>query len=182
MTEKIKISGKMLSAAKDAEMILAREESRGLENILPEGHPLKEEVDKQKALLGGDLSGLPPGHPLLLALETAKRNIESQNAFDIERQKARTEVKKAQKIDPNAAKREARRQEDDITDRRREAAKSINDSIESVLKDVRELFGELSANEELLNTEPFSRAKAARLRRLLFAAERGISDCRIVRI
>jgi hypothetical protein len=183
MTEKkVKISGRMLSAVKDAEIALAREEAKGLEDTLPEGHPLKEEVDKQKSLLGGDLSGLPPGHPLLVALESARKNIEAQKAFDAEREKARTEIKKAKKIDPNDVKREVRKQEDEVTDKRRQAAKVVNERIESVLKDVKVLFDELVANEELLNTDPFSRVKAARLRRLLFATERGISDCRIMRI
>lgn len=183
MTEKkIKIDGRMLSAAKDAEVALAREEVKGLEEALPEGHPLKEEAEKQKALLGGDLSGLPPGHPLLVALETAKRNIEAQKALDAEKEQVKTQIKRAKKIDPNAAKREERRQEDEATDKRRVAAKVVNDNIEEVLKGVKVLFDELSANEEILNTDPFARVKAARLKRLLFATERGISDCRIMRI
>ena len=180
--KKIKIDGKMLSAAKDAEVALAREEAKGLEDVLPEGHPLKEEVDKQKSLLGGDLSGLPPGHPLLVALESAKKNIEAQKAVEGDREKIRTQIKKAKKIDPNEAKRAERREEDETTDMRRVAAKSVNAHIESVLKDVKTLFENLSVNEEILNTDPFSRVKTARLKRMLVATERGISDCRIMRI
>ena len=183
MTEKkIKIDGRMLSAAKDAEVALAREAVKGLEDVLPDGHPLQEEVNKQKSLLGGDLSGLPPGHPLLVALESAKKNIEAQKTIEGDREKIGTGIKKAKKIDPNAAKREARRAEDETTDRRIVAAKSVNDNIESVLKNVKMLFDDVSANEEILNTDPFSRVKTARLKRMLIATERGISDCRILRI
>ena len=67
-TKKLGISGGMLSAAKDAEASLARRDAEDLGNSLPEGHPLREEVERQKAMIG-DLSGLPAGHPLLQALQ-----------------------------------------------------------------------------------------------------------------
>jgi len=182
MTDKVKISGEMLSAVRNAERALAKQEAKELENALPEDHPLRAEVERQKAMLDGDLSGLPPGHPLLRALELARKNLEAKKAVESNKEQTRAEIKKAKKVDAKAIKREARRIEDEQTDRRRMAAKEVNDGVEGVLKDVRDLFQRISANEEILNTDPFSRVKVARLKRLLSAIERGVVDCRIARI
>jgi len=40
----------------------------------------------------------------------------------------------------------------------------------------------MSEHEEILNMNPYSRAKVIRLKRLLFAAERGLSEGKITRM
>jgi len=178
--EKMKISGQMLTNAKKAEEVLAREAAKRLEDALPPDHPLRVEVEKQKSLMGGDLSGLPPGHPLLRALEVAKNRYEEKK--DVEKvDAARPEPRKAKKVDPNAARIEARRAEEEETDRRRAVAGEVNRRIEAVVDDAKELFKFVASNAEILNTEPFSMAKMARLRRMLSATERGVSECKLAR-
>jgi hypothetical protein len=90
----VKISGSMLDRAKKAEELLAMAEAKGLGDFLPDDHPLKEEVDRQKSMLGGDLSGLPPGHPLLRALESAKRQYDEKKAMTDEVAAAKAESPK----------------------------------------------------------------------------------------
>lgn len=178
--KKIGLSGGMLSAAKDAEASLARQEAKDLEGGLPEGHPLRNEAEKQKALLG-DLSGLPPGHPLLRAMQAAKDRYDQQQEQRAEEQDKTAEVKKAQKISEDKARQAARRVEEEKAEKWREAAKVVDSGLNGALGEVRKLYKHLADHEEILNMDPLSRAKAARLKRLLFAAERGLSECRITK-
>jgi hypothetical protein len=177
---KLGVNGSMLTAAKDAEASLARQESQDLEKGLPEGHPLREEAEKQKAILG-DLSGLPPGHPLLLAMQAAKERYEQQQVQRTEEQSKTAEVRKAKKIDAVKVRRDARRAEDEQTEAIEGAAKRVNNSIDGTLTSVRELYKVMSDNEEILNNSPIGRAKVSRLKRLLFAAERGLSELKITK-
>ena len=181
--QKMKISGEMIANAKKAESELARDEAKRIGASLPEGHPLKAELERQRSILGGDLSGLPPGHPLLTAIEEAKKryddNVEKTSVKPTE---SKSEIRKAKKIDLEAIKREARRKEDDTADKRRTIVGGVNKGIDSVLKGVADLFKTVAENEEILNIEPIGRAKCARLKRLLFAMERGVAECRIARL
>jgi len=182
MTEKMKISGNMITGVKAAEEALAREEAKGLEDALPEGHPLKEEVEKQKAMMGGDLSGLPPGHPLIRALQHAKRSYDAKKAVEDTKEQFRTQIRKVKKIDPNAAKRVERAREDDESEHRISSAGMVNNEIQALLLKVKDLYGILAQHEESLNTDPFSRTKVLRLKRMMMAMERGLADCRIARL
>lgn len=178
---KMKISGTMLTNVKKAEEVLAREAVKRLEATLPPEHPLRAEVERQKAMMGGDLTGLPPGHPLLRALETAKKGYEAKQSVVEQKDEARAEPKRAKKPDQDAARREASRREEETTGKRRATAAEVNRRIDAILGGTKELFAFVSENEEVLNTEPFSRAKMARLKRMLFVAERGVSECRLAR-
>ena len=75
-----------------------------------------------------------------------------------------------------------RRSEEAASDRKKASAGEVNKSIDSLLGGVRELFRVVEENEEALGVDPFSRSKVARLKRLLFATERGVYECRIARI
>jgi len=177
IAKKLGVSGSMLSAAKDVEASLAREEARSLENGLPEGHPLRNEAEKQKAMLG-DLSGLPPGHPLLRAMQAAKERYEQQIQKDTE-QKKTSVVRKAHRVDADVARREARRAEDERNERLNEAAGHINSGLAGALGEIKKLYKVMSDNEGILNIDPICRVKVGRLKRLLFAAERGLSESRL---
>ena len=179
--KKLGISGGMLSAAKDAEASLAMQEARDLEHGLPEGHPLRDEAEKQKAMMG-DLSGLPPGHPLLRAMQQAKDRYDQQQNQRGEEQNRTAEVRKAQKVDTDQAVKEARRIEGEQAEKRVGAAKIINHGIEGTLSEIRKLYKTMADNEEILNIDPLCRAKVGRLKRLLFATERGLSDSRLAKV
>ena len=178
--KKIGISGVMLSAAQNAESSLARQEARDLEQGLPEGHPLRDEAERQKALVG-DLGGLPPGHPLIRAMQAAKDRYDQLQSQKSEEQGKTAEVRKAQKVEADNAKREARRLEDERSEQWQGAAQQVNVGIGGTLGEVRKLYKTMSDNEEILNIDPLSRAKVGRLKRLLFAAERGLSELRITK-
>lgn len=178
--KKLGVSGEWLTAAKDAESSLARQEAKDLENGIPEGHPLREEAEKQKAILG-DLSGLPPGHPLLLAMQAAKERYEQQQVQKKEEQSKTAEVRKAKKIDASRVRRDAQRKEDEQSEAIDGAAKRVNNGIDGTLTSVRELYKTMADNAEILNNSPIGRAKVSRLKRLLFAAERGLSELKITK-
>ena len=174
-------SSDLLSAARQAEASLARREAEDLENGLPEGHPLRNEADKQKALLG-DLSGLPPGHPLLVAMQKAKEVYEQTQAQKQMEQAKTADLKKSKKIDEEKARKAARQQEEERKVMVTDAAKEIDYGISGTLDEVRKLYKVMSEHEELLNNDPLCRSKVGRLRRLLFAAERGLSECRLAKV
>ena len=178
--KKMGVSGAMLNSAKEMEATLARREIEDLEKSIPDGHPLREEANKQKALLG-DLSGLPPGHPLIMAMQAAKDRYEQNQAQRAEEQTRTAEVRKGTKVDEDQARRVAIRAEEEQSEKLLSAAKDVNDRITATLNSVKELYKVLAQHEELLNTAPISRARAGRLKRLLFASERGLSECRISR-
>ena len=178
--KKIGISGGMLSSAKDAEASLAREEAKGLENGLPEGHPLRNEAEKQKALLG-DLSGLPPGHPLLRAMQAAKERYDQQQVQKDGEQADTTEAKKAQKIEADKARIAARQADEEKVEKLNNSAGMVNKGLDGALDSIRGLYKTMADNEEILNIDPLSRTKVSRLKRLLFAAERGLSECKIAK-
>jgi hypothetical protein len=174
------VSGGLLSAAQNAEASLARQEARNLESGIPDGHPLLEAADRQKALIG-DLAGLPPGHPLLVAMQQARERYNQQQEQKTEEQGRTAEVRKANKIDADEARRKARILEDEQSERRVIAAKKVDSILDSTLGEVRKLYKTMAENEEILNIDPLSRAKVGKLKRLLFAAERGLSECRIAK-
>src|ERR1035437_3215830 len=113
-----KINFGMLTAAKNAESTLAKQETKDLEKVFPEGSPLRNEAEKQKSLLG-DLNGLPPGHPLLVAMQAAKDRYDQR---DKEQNKA-IETKKVKQVVDDREKKQARREEDEQTEQRERAAK-----------------------------------------------------------
>jgi hypothetical protein len=175
-----KITGGMLVAAKSAEASLAQQEAKELESGLPPGHPLRDEVEKQKALVG-DLSGLPPGHPLLNALQAARERYDQQQKIRKTEQDKTAEVRKAKKVDEIKTRDAARRLEEEQADYRKNAAKELNSGILKILDAVKDLYGVVAKHEEIFNIDPIGRTDVGRLKRLLFASERGLSECKIGR-
>lgn len=185
MTEKKVIKGRILDRVKAAEDSLARQETKSLEAVLPEGHPLRDEVEKQKALLGGDLSGLPPGHPLLRALQAAKEAYDRSHA-DVEiktteAEKEQVEPRRAKRLEEADARKKRIVQEEAESGRRREAAKIVNKGVDEILASVRNLWEKLAASEEVLTGEPMNRARIMRMKQMLVAIERRFSETRLSR-
>jgi len=180
----LKLNADMLGKLKQVEQTLASDEAKKLEEAVPEGHPLKAEIEKQKAIVGGDLSGLPDGHPLIRALRTAKETYEvrktEENTGAVPQEQP--PLRKAKKLDEAAVRRERIAQEEKAVDDTNAASKVINGQLDVVLKNVRELWGILQGYEETFNKTPVGRVKLLRLKRILFATERGLSDTRIGRV
>lgn len=180
MSEDKKVDVNMLSGIKEAERSLKKEAVRKLEDAVPDGHILKDEVDRQKALMG-DIADLPPGHPLVRMLVEAKERYETKD----EREDAQTktsEVRKAKKIEKDRERRERESQRIETEKVRKEAAKSLNAKMDVLTDTVRSAYEEVSGAEAILSEEPVCKAKVMKLKRLLFALERGVSECRITRV
>jgi len=182
MNEK-EISGKLLAGAQAAESSLARSQYDELEAALPEGHPLQEQVEKYKAELGGDLSGLPENHPLILQMKAAKERYDADIAEETEEaQDKAKEVKKAKKLDREKARKDRLAQEDEQDRLRKGAATEVNQQIDNVLDSIRGMYKVLADHEENLNIHPISRARCLRLKRMLVAVERGLSESRMSKV
>lgn len=179
-----KITGKILNRVKAFDESIARQEARSLEDVLPDGHPLKAEVEAQKALLGGDLSGLPPGHPLLVRLQAAKEAYERGKAEEESKtmQDKAIELRKAKKLEEIKIGREKRAQDSAFAEEYSESARNMNKGIDEVQVAIRKLWEVFGEHEENLNKNPFNRAKVLRLKRLLFAVERGLSEAHFSKV
>jgi len=167
-----------ISIAKDVESSLKKREFEDLTENIPEGSPLKELMDKQRALTG-DLDGLPPGHPLLMMLQKAKETYEEQQKIKAEEQ---LKAKNKNTVGKDKQSRErilARREEEENESKLDSIVKEVNIGTQSVLKEVRTLYGLAKMNEEILGENPVCRAKINRLVRLLHATERGLSDLKL---
>jgi prophage DNA circulation protein len=179
MTEK-KMSASMVAGAKAAEESLARGESKEVEDKLPEGHPLR------KALADGDLDGLPPGHPMRVAIEEAaeryhaQKEQEQQLSEETEDAQDKTrQIRKAKKLDKKKAQQDRIAQEVEAREQCQTAAKDVNKAIDDSLGSMRELYKALGDSEEIFERNPYCKVRAAKLKRLLQAVERGLFDCRM---
>lgn len=182
------LSASVIGKLKSMEQSIAREVSKKLEDSVPEGHPLKAEIEKQKSIMGGDLSGLPEGHPLVKALKVAKETYEVRQ---IEENKDKSGEKKpeddsglrkAKRLDEDKVRRARMNQEERDGDEIRVATKNVNSQIDEILSNVHKAWQVLGGYEEVFNRNPNSRAKFLRLKRILFATERGLSETRIGRV
>lgn len=175
-----KVDVNLISSVKQAEKSLAQEEARRLEDAVPDGHILKDEVDKQKALLG-DLADLPPGHPLLKMLTEAKERFETADQREDEQSKTR-EVRQAKRIEADQQRREREAKRLEAQENRHKVAKSVNKTMDALMGEVRSSYVVLASAEEVLAEEPICKTKMLKLKRLLYAMERGISECKITRV
>lgn len=180
MSEEKKVDVKMLSSVKQAEKSLAQEETKRLEDSVPDGHILKDEVEKQKALLG-DLADLPAGHPLLKMLVEAKERFETAGQREEEQEKTK-EVRQAKRIEADKERREREAKRREAEEKRRKVAKSVNKAMENLVSEVMASYEVLASAEDVLAEEPVCRTKVMKLKRLLYAMERGISECKITRV
>jgi len=171
------MNANMLKSLKEAEAVLARTEAERLSD-LPDGHPLKAEVDRQKAVLDGDLSGLPEGHPLRRALLEAKERHERRLQQEAE-EGGKVEVRKAKRLDEAKVRRDARKAEDERERVARDAAKSVNAGIDKVLVSMDELGRIVEENERVFVGSHLGRANMLRIRRLVQAAVAGLEGSRL---
>ncbi len=182
------VNSSMLSGAKAAEDALARKEVRDLADSIPEGHVLRDEIDRQTAEMGGDLSGLPPSHPLYRAMVAAKERFETEKAEEEAReeetQKAqeRLKVKKAKKLDEKRARQNRIAKEVEREESLREATTAVDGEVVKLLDGVRALYGVIAEHEEILNTHPIGKMRLMRLKRFMYATERGLSTARMGRV
>lgn len=179
----MKIDMDILSNAKAAESTLRREERQALGDGLPAGHPLHEKLQEAKAEAGGDLEGLPENHPLILEMKAAEaRYKQGEEAEEREGKEEKTrKIRHAKKLDRARARREQIENEETESQELRNAAKEVNERVDTALNAVRGLFESLDENEDVLSRNRMNAARTARLKRLLYAFERGVSETRMSR-
>lgn len=178
------LKGSLLGKVKAAEESLAREDIKEMEESLPEGHPLKEEVEKQKALLGGDLKDLPIGHPVFRMLQASRQAYERSKQEE-ESQKIKNEavqVRKAKRIGEIKARKEKIAVEDESAENRRIAAKAVNKCVDDIVVSMRDTWKILAGSEKIFDNDPYDRRKVVKMKNLLAAVERGLLDNRFNRI
>ena len=168
----------MLHAVNRAENILVRNESRLLDVVLSNDHPLKSEVERQKSMLG-DLTDLPPGHPLLLTLQTAKKNYEEQQELRCKEQEKTKNTNHVRKVRKQNKKQEQIIENDSNEEKRQVAIKKLNIGIRKHLDALEYLHNLVSQNEEILSIDPLIRSKVSKLKRMIVVSQRGISECRL---
>jgi len=179
----MKTNARLVSGAMAAEAALAKKEVEALEETLeslPDDHPAKVAALAHKKLMG-DLGDLPPGHPVLVAMEEARLRYEAEQAVQPEEEsdKELPEVKRAKRLDAKKKAREARVREEEKADRRRAAAKSINASMTEAVDSLKRLNDNIAASQEDFAGDHYAKMKLERLSRLLLAAMRGISESKV---
>jgi hypothetical protein len=178
----MKLGVESLSGLRAAESTLRREEARKFIDGLPEGHPLEDDVERLKAEAGGDLASLPDGHPLLREIKAAKERYEQDIVAETDQSQERSrEVRRAKKIERASKRREDRDKEEQQGIKLRIAATDVNNGIDAALGAVRGLYESLSMNEGILSTNRMNTTRVARLKRLLYAFERGVSESKMGR-
>jgi len=174
----MKLSGKHLQAMNNAERKLAANEARELAD-LPKGHPLEGMVKEFGQPLGGDLSGLPPGHPLLLRLKKAKEQAEALATQEAEGpQVDPAHVRRAKKVDEARVRLQQERVEEEEKQKNHVIAKKANAEIDKAMVSINKL---VSRVEELhgSTSNDYLRVRLSRLRRMVAAFGRGLSEGRI---
>ena len=180
----MKPNAKMISGAMAAESALAREETKELEAAidgLPDDHPLKTEAAAQRQIMG-DLAGLPPGHPLLIAMEDARLRYKAEQGIVEEGDEQEPEpamIRKAKKLEAKTARREERRREEERDDRKRTATKRINSSMTETMDALKRLMENIEASQEDFAGDLYALKKMDRLSNLLMATLRGVSQSKL---
>ena len=179
----MKPNASMITGAMAAEAALAREDTEGLEETidqLPEDDPLRLEAMAQKKLMG-DLTGLPSGHPLLLALNEARLRYEDRMSEpeDEEDPAEVIKIKKAKRLDAKKAATEARNKEEDQNQRLRAASKQMNSSITETMDALQRLSDNIIASQEDFVGERYAQMKLERLYRIVQATMRGVSESKL---
>jgi len=167
----------LLESARAAEESLRRREIEGVVEGVPEDHPLKDAMRKNR-LRAQDLEGLPEGHPLLAALAAAKERHDLGEAMG--REQVRTsEVHKARKIERREARERERATEREGRRTAADAAEVVNRSLDRVTEAVKVLVGALEEGAGPLSAMPESRVKIRRLERLANAALSAFASSRV---
>jgi DNA repair exonuclease SbcCD ATPase subunit len=186
MKKKIDITGAMA-----AESALAKEEMQNLEqnfdktlDELSDSHPLKKLALEEKGKMGGDLSGLPPNHPLLVAMEEAKLRYEERESLEKEhaqyqQEQEKIKIRHAKKLNAKKALADKRRREDEREQVVRVATKRINSSMSETMDSLKRLRDNIRASQEDFAGDSYALMKLQRLDRLIQATMRGVTESKI---
>jgi hypothetical protein len=178
-----KIGMDFLLNAKAANSALLREERQSIGQGLPDGHPLLAEMEKVQMETGTDLEGLPEDHPLILEMKAAEARYEQAGEEEAETEKTETRtMKRAQKLDRVKRRREQIETEESEEQELRLSATEVNKHVDAALGITKKLYKSLSDNEDVLARNRMNAARIARLKRLLYAFERGVSETRMSRV
>jgi predicted RNase H-like nuclease (RuvC/YqgF family) len=124
---------------------------------------------------GDGLEELPPGHPLLIAIETARQRLEERQGVEEERVKQKK--KKAKKVDARRKSRQIERQKEEKNNALRNEVRSLNDRLDRIAGEIEEfVMREVPEFEEKLQEVPYIRSRFDRIRRMFTAFHRGVMD------
>lgn len=180
--EKKQLLSKMITDAMEAERQIARREAQkdldGVENMFPDDHPIRKEIDRVKTAVGGDLSLLPERHPLRLAIKRFADQISGTGASGSPEQ---TVVKK--KV-ARKKHQDDRREEDDRAAKWKadfkNAAAGVNKQIEGSAVALDKLIASLEEGERVFKDDRLANMRAARLYRGAAALRRLLDESRIM--
>ena len=182
--DNMKPNADMIAGAMEAEAALAKESADELEETidsLPENHPIRVAAAHERQMMG-DLAGLPPGHPLLVAMNDARLRYEAEEFPDEDEEdkdQEQIKIRKAKKLDAKKAAVTQRRKEDERADRLRTATKSINTSMRETMDSIKRLNDNIIASQEDFAGDRYALMKLERLSRVLVATMRGISASKL---
>lgn len=145
--------------------------------FIPENSPLGMEIQRQKIAFGDDLSGLPPGHPLLKIIEEAKKRYEAR--IEAAKSQSNLKSKTASAKQKNAVNNRTVSDNEEKESARVRAAHKVNRCMEQVDEALKRLLKEIIDNEDLINTERVGRAHLFRLKRTADAMRRLLGETKI---
>lgn len=151
-------------------------------DFVEQGSPLDAEIKRMQMVHGTDLSGLPPGHPLLKILAEAKQRYEArQNARQTQAEVNQFVKKQVQKVQPQQMKKTAsdNQKSEEVESARVLAAHKVNKAIEQTDDSLRRLMKEIIDNEALINTEHVGKLRLYRLKRMADAMRRLLGESKI---
>jgi hypothetical protein len=172
--KKLGIRGDMLTAARNAEASLAREERAEIVDALPEGHPLREVAARGF----GDLADLPEGHPLLMQLRGAKARYDEMMA-QRGKEQAKASVTKTQKAATKAEKAKRSREAHDAEEQIKGAIGVVNAALLDAARKIASALRIVSEQEAVLASDRVMAVRVVRTKRLLQAVELGLSSSKL---
>jgi len=175
---KTAIKAKHLTGIKDAETTLARQETTGVLEDLPPGHPLKVAAEAERAH-GGDITDLPESHPLKVAIKEARDRLLAKQS-GATRQQEQIKVRKAKRLQESKEHRNKVDTEEQEREMKRDTYRVINEKIDRTLEGVEGLLTVINAVDTTsFGEDRFSAVRVVRLQRLMFAMRRGLIDSRL---
>lgn len=152
----------VMSAEKHLANDAAKSEVEEWESVVPEGHPIRQEIARVKGLVGNDLSLIPKGHPLRLMVERFKRQKDGEEP----------------KTELQPRRLEASRQEEAEQADYRTAMKVINSAMSSAFTAIEGVNKAVNDNEDAL-AKSQHRARVMRLKRFLMMTQKALVDFRL---
>lgn len=173
---KTKLTATHLSGLKSLEGNLARQEGRQILQDLPPGHPLLDAIQDESGR-GSDIGNLPDTHPLKLAIKEAKERLEAQQANEGQQQDLK--IRKAKRLQESKEYQARVNDEEEQRQQKVDVCKVINEKIDISAQSIDTLLTVIGGSLEIFTDDPFARTRLVRLDRMMRAVRRGLTDSRM---